>query len=200
MEQKQKDTFMGCLVILGIIGGLSMVMQTCGEKKEKAIVESSYQRPVTKPSLFGSSAEFRRDFNSYCSKAGLDLNILDLKFTDGEVSNSFIYSFSDNLAISGITNKSDGSVTELFMIGRGNGSLESGTDIILCMVAIIATVDPSIPAENRAKVLRDLHCYGDDSYDITNMSTNTEINGFKYYVNSSEQMGLMFGVTKASDI
>ena len=104
--------------------------------------------------------------------------------------------FTEHLGIIGTVNKSDGSVKEVMMLGTGDGTYKSGGDIILCMLAIIASVDPKMAADKRIDILKDLGFLGGDDVDLTNLSGKTERNGIKYFISSSSVTGLMFGASR----
>ncbi len=106
---------------------------------------------------------------------------------------------NDNLGLTGSIIKSNGGVKEVNMIGTGDGTITSGHNIFLCMVAIIATVDPTIPIESRIKILKKLKMVGDKKVTITNMSQQTIMNGIKYTINSHPKMGFWFTASTDTD-
>lgn len=57
------------------------------------------------------------------------------------------------------------------------------------MVAIIATVDPTLKPESRMDILKDQKLLGDKNADIANFSTKTERNGSAYSIGSSLAIG-----------
>jgi len=146
--------------------------------------------------LFETADEFKDAFNKYSASKSLDLTIDDLTIKEGEVQNTFQYMFTDNLGILGTVRKSDGKMTELMMIGSGDGSFKSGSNIIICMMAIIATVDPDLAPEKRIDVLKGLGMMGDKKVDITNMDGKTETEKMKYSIASNKYTGLMFSVSR----
>ncbi len=162
---------------------------TASEKKEDK---------AEKATLFIAETpdHFKNAFNAYTSSNNLDFTIDELEVKEGEVQNTFQYMFTDHLGLIGTINKSDGSVKGVTMIGSGDGTAKSGGNIMLCMLSIIATVDPSIKPENRVDVLKALGLLGDKDVDIMNMSTKTDRNGIHYFISSSRAMGMMFGASK----
>lgn len=146
--------------------------------------------------LFESKDDFSEAFNNFSASNKLAFRINSLKVTDGEVNNSFQYMFTDNLGIIGTLNKESGGIKEIMMIGTGNGTFESGSILIMCMVSIIGITNPTLEPKNRAIVLKKLGFLGNKKVDITDMSESTILNGVKYYAISSPQMGFMFGATK----
>ena len=81
------------------------------------------------------------------------------------------------------------------MISQGDGSLESGANIIMTMTGIIAVTNPELKAIDRGQILRDLGLL-DDDVDLNNIKSETIRNGVKYSLYGSEQVGLMFAADK----
>lgn len=160
--------------------------------------EAKSEPETSTSALFDTPESFKEAFNNYASSNDLDeLQITDdLEVKEGEVQNTFQYMFNGHLGVIGTVNKSDGSVKEVTLLGSGDGSFKSGSNIILGMMAIIAAVDPGLKAENRIEILKDLGLLGGKDVDITNLSGKTERNGIKYFISSSEMMGLMFGASR----
>jgi hypothetical protein len=147
--------------------------------------------------LFDSPESFKTIFNKYTSSHDLeDLQIDDIEVKHGEVQNTFQYMFTEHLGVIGTVNKSDGSVKEITLIGTGDGTIKSGSNIILGIVAVIATVDPSLTPDGRMGILKKLKIMGDDDADLSDLSTKTRHNGIKYFVSSSKAMGLWFGASR----
>ena len=193
--QKGKDTLMGCFVLVGIVVVLLIGAAMCGGHSKPTPVNTP--APIAKPTqhyLFDNAFEFEGKFNQYCSTYQTEFRINKLNIIEGPVQNTFAYSLTDNLALNGTIDKDNGGVKEVFMIGMGNGEVQSGTNMVVCMLAIIATADPSIPDDKRVSILKELH-FGDKNYDVTNMETATYRNNIKYYIISSPQMGFWFGAT-----
>jgi|GEM_PF-2397762 len=170
--------------------------------KEQQKTASTEDKPTTSEelhknegSLFATTDDFKNVFNEFTSSNDFNLQIDDLDVQEGEVQNVFQYMFNENLGILGTVNKSDESVKEVTMIGRGNGTFKSGGNIFLCMAAIIGAVDPSLKPEERGEILKDLGLLNKNT-DFTKMSNKTERNGIKYFVTSSDLMGLMFGASR----
>lgn len=146
--------------------------------------------------LFSTPGDFKSAFNKYTASNKLDLHIGELKVQEGEVQNTFTFMFNNHLGIVGSVNKTGGSVKEITMLGTGDGTFKSGSNIILCMVAVIATVDPGLAPEKRIDVLKDLGLVGNKKADIMNLSGKTERNGISYVISSSTVTGLIFGVSR----
>jgi hypothetical protein len=146
--------------------------------------------------LFGSVRDFRKVFNQTASKNQFNFQLPNIKVINGEANNVFQCKFTDNLGIIGTVDKTNKGVKEITMTGRSDGTLESSTNLILCMAVIIASVDPSLLPEQRGDVLRELGFFGAGNTDIMNLSTKTERNGLEYFFVSNPQLGIMFGVSR----
>jgi len=110
------------------------------EKTEKVEVKSV---TTSEKYLFKTPDDFKEAFNKYSASNSLGFEIDELKVTEGEVQNTFQYMITGHLGLIGTVNKADGSVKEINMIGSGDGTTRSATNILLCMGAIIGTVDPA---------------------------------------------------------
>lgn len=145
--------------------------------------------------LFETVDDFKDAFNKHSEANDLGFTIDELKMKKGEVKNSFQCMFTDNLGLVGSIDKSSGRVIEVMMLGSSDGTAKSSADLLLCMGAIVATVDPGLEPGKRADVLRDLGLF-DKNEDITNLSKKTVKDGIEYYIESSKMTGFIFGATK----
>jgi hypothetical protein len=152
------------------------------------------QAPITP--LFDSVRNFRTVFNQSALKNSFNFQLPNIGVQNGEANNMFQCKFTNNLGIVGTVDKTNNGVKEITMIGSSDGTLESSTNLILCMAVIIASVDPSLLPEQRGDVLRELGFFGADNTDIMNLSTKTEKNRLQYFINSSPQIGIIFGVSR----
>ncbi|HEU4471870.1 MAG TPA: hypothetical protein VFR58_12335 [Flavisolibacter sp.] len=143
--------------------------------------------------LFKAPEDFKTAFNTQAGASNINLEIGDVSTQEGEVNNTFNATINENLAIVGSVHKTNGTVQSIMMIGTGDGTAQSGANIILCMGAVIAAADPSIKPEGRMEILKELGLMGDA--DVMNLSTKTERNGIKYSINSNEVTGMILSVS-----
>jgi hypothetical protein len=168
------------------------VPETAVEEEADALpVDIQAQKPV-KP-LFDSVKKFRTAFNKSASMNNFNFQLPNLKVQNGEVNNVFRCKITDYLFIMGTVDKTKKGVKEITMIGSPDDTLESATNLLSCMVVMIASVDSSLLPEQRGDVLRELGLLGTD---IMNVSTKTEKNGFEYFFNTSPQIGITFGISR----
>jgi hypothetical protein len=152
------------------------------------------QKPITP--LFDSVRTFQTAFNKSASLNKFGFQLPNLKVQEGEVNNVFQCKFTDNLILMGTVDKTNKGVKEITMMGQSDGTLESSTNLILCMAVIIASADSSLLPEQRGDILRELGFLGADNADIMNLSAKTEKNGLEYFINSSPLIGIIFGVSR----
>jgi hypothetical protein len=146
--------------------------------------------------LFSSPEAFRVAFNSACARVRLHFEIDELQITRGDVHNTISYKFNDDLGIIGLIDKMNGKMIDLMMVGTGDGTARSDTNIFLCMGTIIAAVDPELPAEERGEIMSELGLQGKDA-DVNNLSGETRRNGIKYGLSSGKMTGVMFSASRS---
>lgn len=142
--------------------------------------------------------EFKDRFNQAATEFDSDLRITDLNVDEGSVQDTFQYMLTSHLGLIGSINKQDGSIRSVTILGQGDGTAQSGLNIITSMGILIAAVNPEISPNKRGDILRELKIVG-DNVDILNLDSETVCNGKKYFVNSSKEIGIMFGVQDAND-
>jgi hypothetical protein len=155
---------------------------------------SQVQAPVTP--LFDSVGKFREDFNRAALANNFNFQLPNIGVQNGEANNVFQCKFTDSLFIVGTVDKANNGVKEITMLGGIDGTLESSTNIFLCMAVMIASADPSLLPEQRGDIFRELEIFGTDRTDLMGLSTKTEKNGIEYFVNISPQIGFIFGVSR----
>ena len=181
----------------GAFGLFTLILfHSCTDTKSK-IVETDPISKITQKyhNLFSSVSDFRAQFNTHASSINFPFQIENINIETGEVNNVFKYIFTNNLVIIGTIDKPSGSVKDITMMANGDGTNTSVGNMLLCMISIIATVDPNLPAAERNDILKNLHMY-DEAFNIGNMTTKASKNGNLYTINSSPQMGFWFTVEK----
>jgi len=173
-------------------------------KSETVVKQPAVTQPVAvaekdQTVLFASAEQFRKAFNNFTVANTLEMEVGEIKVTEGSVNNTFTNKFNKNLVLVGTLDKNSGAVKEITMIGSGDGTATSGGNILICIGAIIAAVDPTLAADQRIGVLKQLGLLGDTGADVMNLSTKTDRNGYHYFLNSSEQIGIMFGASKSKE-
>lgn len=143
--------------------------------------------------------EFRKAFNARADSMKSKIKITKkLTIEDGLVQDTFQFMFNDYLGLTGTVNKSDGSIRDVMMLGRGDGTAASGANVIVVMGLVILAVNPDLPSTEVGSILTDLHVL-DDGVDLTKIDESTVRNGIRYHVQGSKELGLMFSAGDAND-
>lgn len=165
--------------------------------ENKTTSEPKVEKPkvdIKAPRIINSLDDVKLRFNEFASSNNIKFRINQLTIEEGEKMNTFTYDFNDNISWLGTINKSDNSVNEITMISRGDGTSLSGMQMVVMMLGVIATADPSIKPTDRGDILRRLGLLDNDKLS-DKMSKNTIQNGIKYWVNISPEMGVWFGAS-----
>lgn len=162
--------------------------------------DQSEQKEKPKPiySLEFTPNEFKDRFNKAANEFQSDLYINSLEVQKGSVQDTFTYKFTNYLSSVGAVNKQDGSLRSVTILGGSDGTPESGMNTISSMGILIAAVNPELSADQRGTILKEIGLLK-ENVDILNLNGDTVRNGKKYFINSSEQIGIMFGVQDAND-
>lgn len=196
----------GVTIIIGLI-----VLMNLGNKEEKVdnLNEDSISNKLISDEVVGENIStqykvydnidvFKQKFNSFMNKEmNSDLFIDDLKISDGTLNNAAKCQLNSNIGMIFQLHKNDNSVRSIMLIARGDGSSQSGLDIIVVIGSLIATIDPSLEPSERGDILKKVGLFGGS--DIRNLEGSTIKNGVKYFINSSEQIGIMFGVQNVGE-
>lgn len=142
--------------------------------------------------------EFRQRFNDASTRLDAGFNINDFEVKTGEVQDVYQDFLTSNIGLLVAVNKRDGSVRDVTLIAQGDGTLKSGADIIIAMGTLVTAFHPEFTPDERGKVLRDLGLFEEGS-DILNLQRDTTRGKYKYWINSSPTIGIMFGVNDKND-
>ena len=141
---------------------------------------------------------FEKDFNSAADKAQFPYKINNLTVTAGKSQDSFSYMLNKNIGILGTVIQKDKSVRELMIVASGDGTPQSGANIVICMGTLIATVDKSLSPADRSSILKDCG-FTNQNINSASYQGDTVRNGYKYTFAVSKSMGIMFNVCNAND-
>jgi len=89
-----------------------------------------------------------------------------------------------------VTTNDKGKITTIIYIGTGDGTVQSGTDIILGMAFAIAGVKPEWPTEKRGEVMRKLGLLSGDGG--LPKSSEAVVGGVKFSFSYSQTTGVFF--------
>jgi hypothetical protein len=187
---------------------IGLLLAACGPDKnseadtnQSATHESPQEARTAEPApyfrIISSTETFRKQFNSFAQKHQMG-RIRSIRINDGDVCNSFTCTVRDRIEIIGQLNKNDNSVRSITMFASGNGTAESGAEIMMMMYALMAAADPSLSDQDKTEILRSLGIF-DAHEDANELSGSTVRNGIKYYISASGLLGIFFGAQSAED-
>lgn len=187
----------GCfpIVVLSILFGLTNALtnNTTPTSKETASPDNQ-----TYFKILESADLFSANFNKFMKEVDSPLRIHDIQIEEGGVNNTFQYIFNDQLGLIGTLNKRDNTIRGIAMIAQGDGTIKSGANIFIVITGIIVSTNPGLIPEERGGILKDLGLFKKNT-DINNLSGNTIRNNIKYYISSSNQVGIVFGAQHANE-
>jgi hypothetical protein len=159
-------------------------------------ITTSADEPSVKYTILKDIKDFKNRFNVYAKLSESPLRFHRIEVKKGEIINTFQYSLTDHIEVMGVVNKEDQTIQSVMIIAQGDGSLKSGVNIIVSMGGIIAAISPQLSASERGDILRDLGILRKGA-DINNLSANTVRGEVKYFISSSDMVGIVFGCQHA---
>jgi len=143
---------------------------------------------------------FRQRFNAFVTEVeNGSLKIKKLTILDGKVNNVFSHMVTDHISIVGQLNKSDNSIRGLMVTLQGDGTLQSGVNVITTIMGVIDSTNPGLSPEERGEVLKKLGLFR-DGVDLNKIDSRTTKNGISYSLRGSEMIGLMLAVESEDEI
>lgn len=182
----------------------SLILAACGSEDEKTTEvkenqeETTTETPVAvteETSLDWDQADFENRFNSFIAENQLAITPLAGQIEEGEVQNTLSYDLTPHSSMVAMVNKDTSKIKDIMMIGAGDGSEDSGLNIMVSLGSLIAAADPTLSAQDRGAIMKELG-FGDETKDLMNLKEETSRNGIKYKMSSSEITGFILGVTK----
>ncbi|MGF7050774.1 hypothetical protein J2T13_005324 [Paenibacillus sp. DS2015] len=155
----------------------------------------SSDEPIT-GTLGISVDQFTQAFNSSAKEFQTGLKISKLSIIPDDVNDNFIYVLVDNLSLQGIVDKTTGNLRQVTVTSRGDGSADSGADILLSIGVLIMATNPTLNTEDRGAIIRDIG-FTDENTDFSNLNRSTVRNGLQYQIESSDTTGIRFSISEA---
>lgn len=143
--------------------------------------------------------EFENRWNASASDMP-KLKISKINVENGATQNTFQVTFNKSHGIIGTVNKQNGSIRDI-MILAGGQDLANPTlaaNVILSWGLLIQATNPSLSANERGDILRDVGALGDDM-NFKNADKSTTRGNIKYYLRSSDTLGIWFGASDIND-
>lgn len=167
-------------------------------KEKENDTEKIENKKIAKYVLIENLDEFKNRFNELSTEMDLNLKITGLSVTDGAVNNTFKYMLTDYIGIVGQLNKDDNSIRSLLLTAHGDGTAESGVNIVATIGCLINCANPELTAKGRGNILKHLGLFDEDA-DFNNLDRHTIVNGVKYSISSNKIMGLLFSINRSVD-
>lgn len=156
---------------------------------EKAIENSS---PVA--NIGYQPEQFRVAFNALSEEADLAFHINPIEVKEG-INDTFTLQFSKNQALIGQVSKGNGYIESIISMSSGDGSVKSGSDILLLNILLIRAINPNVTPDQAGKVVLNLFELANKNH---GESYSESIDDIKYSVSFSEQLGVWFSVDPES--
>lgn len=132
-----------------------------------------------------TSSEFLNRFKGVAKEASLKVNIKKLKVSDNGEKKIMNVEASKNLALLITVDKTSDMVIDIILIGVGDGTIQSGANIIIGFIAAIAATNPELSKAERGDVLGSLGIFSDSN----EANGETIRQGIKYNLARTEQAG-----------
>jgi hypothetical protein len=132
-----------------------------------------------------TGSEFLSRFKSVAKEANLKVNLKKSKISNSGVKKIINLEVSKNLVLLITADKTSDAVIDIIAIGVGDGSMQSGADIIIGFIAAIAATNPELSKADRGDVLRSLGIFTDS----TEATGSTIRQGIKYTMTRPESLG-----------
>jgi hypothetical protein len=142
-------------------------------------------------SIVENANVMRQRFNEFFTEAGSKLRVGSLKIKSGEVNDVAQYMINKLIGITCTINKTDKSVSEIVLIAQGDGSMQSGVNILVAAGGVIHATNPDLQPEQRGDILKKIGLMG-DNVDIKKLNGKTVKNNVEYQGYYNEQIGIMF--------
>lgn len=132
--------------------------------------------------------DFAKRFDAHMAKLGKPWRLKKPRIESGAVNDTFTHSFSDRMAMTGFVSK-NGELKSLMIFASGDGSPQSGVDIMLMISSAYAAVQG----------MDDLKVTGPEVLEVIKAqeekgSTSRVLNGVKLFYSRNEVMGNFFGI------
>ena len=145
--------------------------------------------------MFNSVSEFTTAYNLSCEQQKLGFKIEKIKFHT-KTKGMFEVAITPLIRIWSIADKEDDSISGLSLIAQGDGSSQSGQDVIVAILSVISVADPSLSDKQKFSILDALDLLPKEGHNLYNLSNSYINNRIRYRIVSSEVTGFLFSVEK----
>lgn len=165
-----------------------------GEESPENDNNNSVEDDVTDaPTLGFTVEEFRNNFDKFADEFELFFRSdKDAEVEKGEVNDlQKIVTASEYVQVFATLNK-EGGILALNLVGVGDGSEQSGIEIMSTIGTIVAASQPELEPEERGDILRDVGLIGES--ELPEEMVTVEDGGYAYSLSVSDITGVMFFV------
>ncbi|KQO04465.1 hypothetical protein [Paenibacillus sp. Leaf72] len=136
---------------------------------------------------------FRKAFNKASETLGAKFTVKSLK-VEGS---GFQHQLTDSIYLNGFVNKETGAIKELLIMGAGDGTPQSGANLILSFGALIGATNPDLETNESGDIFEELGLM-ESNVDLYNLNKSAERNGIVYTIKSSKETGIWFMAQNAT--
>lgn len=157
--------------------------------------EHEVAKIVLAPSLGLSTAEFKERFNKVAEEVDAPFHINQMKVEKGNI-DTFNVTFDKNHILFGTITK-DGLIEGVTSISAGDGTIQSGFNMLQISHIIIRTFSPEISKEDASKIVLEMMDKNSKLPDAT--AHSKRVGNVEYFTSLSKQLGYWFGIQVPSN-
>lgn len=179
----------------------SAVAPKAAEQRESSTVEaktehnegSPVEEEAAEKNLDMTPDQYAKNFNAIMAKLKEPFRIKP-HVEKGESADTFKSALNDNLYVIGSISKTSGKLTSIVFMGAGDGTVESGANIIIVATGALTAAVPNGTTKTVGPVVGSLMSDFDQK---SGKSASKIFNDVKLWHTRSEQMGAWFGAEPA---
>lgn len=205
-----KTSYYGCLVPILLVFLIGAYFLNTNSDNSKPTVSSSTENdPAFTPMIDSEPRQsetpelnigfHKHKFMTYFNATSKKLNIpLEITKTDKSITQNspeIVYIVTNNIGIKASINQKDGTIRNLYMLGKGDGTPVSGAQILSTITVLVAMLHPDTPTQDLGNFLKSLNVNLDDP---NQLSTEKQFENIKYRFTISPA-GIIFSARNSLD-
>lgn len=159
-------------------------------KSEQKLQPAATPAQIQPMSLGFTPEQLSKRFNDQATNRGVEyrINGITLKPNTPE-SDKWLYQFTNRIGFLAVTNKGRGDIRSITYMASGDGTLESGANMMFVLMTLIHAIDPALTDETTNKLALDL-------LEVFKKGTPVErvVNGVQYGSAHMENVGLFLAI------
>ncbi len=163
-----------------------------------SIASNRKSKQVSLAGLGMSLKELQQRFNNVSKTCGFTLQISHVKLSHTNGGNTFESKITDNISLDGQTDNVNADIRRVVLKGKGNGTVQSGAELVASDGVLIASVDPTLSPDDRGQLLKDLGLL-DTNTDIHHLNNTVIRNGKEYTLVSSDAAPFVLTVSNSQE-